>query len=323
MADLSSNQNNLFCVDLINREIKDVDEDELLADPVKRHNKYLREREFTLEGILRLLQLGEKVGTVLKRIFMNNIHDVRQLFVTKQTKELEIAGVANKGQLTDAIRMDVDKAVKATLPKNIDYGVLRSTEEIKKMLQFMVNVKAKTVSCCINGSGQVAFPVGISVPKLIHFKVEFLSDVFSSAFPESIRVLWLCGSIPLGQQVCNLNGLTKLQVLVVSGCAIMSQAMETIPVSNELKYILTLCKSAENIFSTQVIIIPSGRYNGELATSSESYRKAMFLRRRGIVFAKGFSSFDKFAVCSLPDEIQEEYKEVKRSRSSTLKKVDF
>uniref|UniRef100_A0A0N5CC23 Nop domain-containing protein n=1 Tax=Strongyloides papillosus TaxID=174720 RepID=A0A0N5CC23_STREA len=326
------------------------DGDDLLADPVKVHVRYLREREFTLEGILGLTELGEKVGTVLKRTLwasedhiyvlrmfsdMNGIHDVRQMFVAKQAEEMKIAGVTNKGSLSNSAQMEIDKAVKATLPKNIDYGVLRSTEEVKKMLQSMANVRAKAASCVVNGSGQISFPIGISVPKLKQFKMEFVSGVFAGSFPESIRVLWLCGFVPGGNQVCNLNGLINLQILVVSSCAIMSQAMGTIPVSNELKCILTLCKSAEcrcgllikkkfgNVFSTQVIIIPSGRYNGRLATTSESYRKAMFLRRKGIVFARGSSSFEKFATCNLPNDVQEEFEEVKKSRSSIVEKVDF
>uniref|UniRef100_A0A0N5CDX9 ZP domain-containing protein n=1 Tax=Strongyloides papillosus TaxID=174720 RepID=A0A0N5CDX9_STREA len=196
-----------------------------------------------------------------------------------------------------------------------------------------VNVGATAASCAVNRSGQIFFTIEISVPKLMQFKIEFVSGVFAGSFPESIRALWLCGSVPGGNQVCNLNGLINLQILVVSSCAIMSQAMGTISVSNELRCILTLCKSAEcrcgllikkkfeNVFSTQVIIIPSGRYNGRLATTSESYRKAMFLRRKGIVFARGSFSFEKFATCNLPNDVQEELEEVKKSRSSIFEEV--
>uniref|UniRef100_A0A0N5BZF1 NOSIC domain-containing protein n=1 Tax=Strongyloides papillosus TaxID=174720 RepID=A0A0N5BZF1_STREA len=119
-------------------------------DTVALHIKLLKERENTMEGILGLLELGERVETLLKRTLwaaeadisilemfskMHDIHAVRQLYSEKHAAATREAVEEYGTQISPQIRGDLTKQVKASLPKSLDYGVLRTTDEVKTMLQ--------------------------------------------------------------------------------------------------------------------------------------------------------------------------------------------
>uniref|UniRef100_A0A0N5CG83 Nop domain-containing protein n=1 Tax=Strongyloides papillosus TaxID=174720 RepID=A0A0N5CG83_STREA len=319
-------------------------------DAVALHIKLLKERENTMEGILGLLELGERVETLLKRTLwaaeadisilemfskMHDIHAVRQLYSEKHAAATREAVEEYGIQITPQIRDDLTKQVKASLPKSLDYGVLRTTDEVKTMLQSILNVGAISAQCCINGAGPIIFPAGVAVPNLKQLKVEYLSGAMSGRLPEHLRVVWLCGTMPLGKNIFNLAGLSELTVLVVTGCGMMANATETLTESSNLKCIITLCKAPDCkcdqlvkkkfglAFGGQVIIVPDNRYDGKALTHTESFRKAMFQKRRGMVFHKGPATFKKFAVCRLPTQVRGEHAERKKLRMAVADHLDF
>uniref|UniRef100_A0A0N5C5F9 DUF1758 domain-containing protein n=1 Tax=Strongyloides papillosus TaxID=174720 RepID=A0A0N5C5F9_STREA len=200
-------------------------------DKICKYVNVLRSKDWTLEGILGLMELGEAVGTLSKKTLWSAEADIHVLRTFTKIEPIY--------QVRQAYRTQ-DRTY---LPKSI------------------------------------SFPTGVSVPALHQMKIEYVSGDVSGRLPESLRTLWLCGANDFDNKGISLVGLNQLRVLVTSDCK-CGQLVKSF---------------AGMTMKGQVVIIPDARYDGWVLNLTESFRRAMLMKRRGIVYHSGPTSFKKFA----------------------------
>uniref|UniRef100_A0A0N5C5G1 DUF1308 domain-containing protein n=1 Tax=Strongyloides papillosus TaxID=174720 RepID=A0A0N5C5G1_STREA len=161
-----------------------------------RYFKTMRGLNATLESVYILMELGEEVFTMERKLLwgseshinvlrkfddMSSIHDARLAFVRRKAALLSSLKGEPTAQQSDAIMT----RAKASIPKRLDYLVVRTTEEVMAMYQSIAKTDAARVLVCTNGSGIINFPATINLPSLTELKIKHTSGHLSGKLPET------------------------------------------------------------------------------------------------------------------------------------------
>uniref|UniRef100_A0A0N5BBN5 FBD domain-containing protein n=1 Tax=Strongyloides papillosus TaxID=174720 RepID=A0A0N5BBN5_STREA len=305
-----------------------------------RYFKTMRGLNATLESVYILMELGEEVVTMERKLLwgseshinvlrkfddLSSIHDARLAFVRRKAALLAAFQGEPNAQQSDAI----GTRAKASIPRRLDYLVVRTTEEVMAMYQSIAKIDAARVLVCTNGSGIINFPATINLPSLTELKIKHTSGHLSGKLPGNLNLLWIEGIIvPSRKSTLSLSGMSVLQTLIVNSCDTLKLILSQLDKSVPIKVIISLCKphkclcekhiraAASLDLPYRVAIVPDKKYNAQVITENVAVQKNSFFNRIGTVYYKNSHQIKKFAKCELPDDIAELEVERKKVRSS-------
>uniref|UniRef100_A0A0K0FAW9 Disease resistance protein n=1 Tax=Strongyloides venezuelensis TaxID=75913 RepID=A0A0K0FAW9_STRVS len=265
-----------------------------------RYFKTLNGMGATLESVFLLMRLGEEATTLERKLLwaseshinvfqlfsrLTSIHEARAIFVRR--KDALMAAIGPNP--SDVQESAIITRAKESVPKGLNYHVVRSSKEIMEMYQSIAKIEAKSVFVCVNGSGIINLPATVTLPSLTSLKIRLTSGELVGKLPERISCLWIDGSlIPSKSNSLSLFGMSVLQTLIINNCdtlkLLLSQTDKNVPI----KIIVSLCKSQKYVcekhiravshlnLSFRIVIVPDRKYNSRLITENVAVKRTPF-----------------------------------------------
>uniref|UniRef100_A0A0N5C1H8 Ubiquitin-like domain-containing protein n=1 Tax=Strongyloides papillosus TaxID=174720 RepID=A0A0N5C1H8_STREA len=195
------------------------DEMDLVIESVlNRYSRTLKEMSSTVEAVLLLLELDEPVTSLERKLLWASESHIHLLkFYIRRKNEL----LASLGEDPSSNQqVELEARCQASVSKQLDYCVIRTTDDLTTVYQSICRIEGITVQICVNGFEVVMFPSTIALPTLSALRIKYISGKLSGILPDKLKFLWFEGSIKVSEtSPLTLSGLSSLEILVVNTCS--------------------------------------------------------------------------------------------------------